>query len=138
MKAIYVVTSGSYSDYGIDAIFDTKELAQAFIDSFSKGGFNDFNDIDKWELNPNEAELKAHRKAFNLRMNKEGNIQSVEQSNSAYSHKNGLGISFTINADWMNVYCYADDETHAIKIANEKRTQILALNRWGNRNPLAK
>ena len=131
MKTIYVVTSGSYSDYGIDAIFDTKELAQAFIDSFRQGGFNGFNDIDKWDLNPNESELKAHRKAFNLRMNKEGNIQSVENSNSAYGHKEGLNISFTINAEWMNVYCYADDEAHAIKIANEKRTQILALNRWG-------
>ena len=138
MKTIYVVTSGSYSDYGIDAIFDTKELAQAFIDSFRHDGFSDFNDIEKWELNPNEAELKAHRKAFRLTMNKEGNIQSVENSNSSYGHKEGLTISFTANSEWLNVYCYADDERHAVKIANEKRTQILALNRWGNENPLPK
>lgn len=37
----------------------------------------------------------------------------------------------------MNVYCYANDEQHAVKIANEKRTEILALNRWGQNNPLS-
>ena len=138
MKKIYVVTSGSYSDYGIDAIFDSRELAQSFIDSFDKSrGWTDFNDIEEWELNPNEPELKMNRKAYNLRMNKEGETQnSVEHSKSTYGHREGLSISFTINSEWMNVNCYADDEQHAIKIANEKRTQILALNRWGLSNPL--
>lgn len=31
MSKIYVVTSGEYSDYGIDAIFSTKEKAQEYI-----------------------------------------------------------------------------------------------------------
>jgi hypothetical protein len=32
MATIYVVTSGSYSDYGINAMFSTRELAQEYID----------------------------------------------------------------------------------------------------------
>ncbi len=132
MKKVYVVTSGSYSDYGIDAIFTTMELAQAFIDSFNKDkGYNDFNDIDEWDLDPHEIDLKAHRKAYDLRMNKEGQVTGLENSDSTYGHRNNSSISFTIDKVWMNVYCYADNEEHAVKIANEKRTQILALNRWG-------
>jgi hypothetical protein len=28
------------------------------------------------------------------------------------------------------VRCFADDEKHAIKIANEKRVQVIANNKW--------
>ena len=121
-------------NYGIDAIFDTKELAQAFINSFNDK-YNDFNDIEEYGLNPSELDLKANRKAFNLVMDKDGNLQRIEHSYSAYSHKYGLEISFTNKKDFMNVNCFADDEKHAVKIANEKRTEILALNRWGQDNP---
>ena len=34
MKKIYIVTSGSHSEYGIHAIFDNKELAQKYINDF--------------------------------------------------------------------------------------------------------
>ena len=30
-KTIYIVTSGEYSDYRIDAVFDTKDLAEAYV-----------------------------------------------------------------------------------------------------------
>jgi len=136
MKTLYVVTSGSYSDYGIDAIFDSKELAQSFIDSFKRGAYSEFNEIEEWPLNPCDLELKRGRKAFFLRIDKEGNTSKIEWSDSAYGHKYGTDISFTFDKKLMNVYCFADDENHAIKIANEKRTQILAINRWGKPNPL--
>lgn len=37
MTTIYAVASGSYSDYGINAIFTTEELAQKYIDASGKG-----------------------------------------------------------------------------------------------------
>jgi len=131
MKKLYVVTSGSYSDYGIDAIFDTKELAQAFIDSFKSGGRNNFNEIDEWVLNPNEIDLKSCLKPFIVTMDKEGCAHTVKPSDLPLGHGQGVDISFTINADWMTVYCYADDETCAIKTANDIRKHVLALNQWG-------
>ena len=33
-KKIYIVTSGEYSDYGIDAVFSSKELAKNTFDKF--------------------------------------------------------------------------------------------------------
>ena len=32
MNQVYVVTSGEYSDYGINAIFTTRELAEDYVD----------------------------------------------------------------------------------------------------------
>ena len=136
MKIVYVVTSGSYSGYGIDSIFDSKELAQAYIDSFKKERYNEFNGIEEWELNPYESDLKAGRNAYFLRMDKDGNIKDLSHSDSTYGHRGGSSISFVHTKDWMNVYCFANNTIHAIKIANEKRIQILALNKWGEDNPL--
>ena len=134
MKTIYVVTSGEYSDYGIDSIFDTKELAEKYIASFNKGGWNEM-DIEEWCLNPNEEELKEGKKAYRIRMDKEGNATEIEWADSAFGFKDemGDGVSFTYNNKLMNCYCFAKDDKHAVKIANERRVQYLAANSWGKR-----
>jgi hypothetical protein len=49
MSTIYVVTSGSYSDYHTDALFSTKEKAQAWIDIASYGKGGDYQ-IEEWPL----------------------------------------------------------------------------------------
>lgn len=40
MEKVYIVTSGQYSDYGINAVFSSKEKAQEFIKNCEK--------IDNW------------------------------------------------------------------------------------------
>ena len=52
LMTVYVVTSGSYSDYGIEGIFSTREKAQAYIDLFRGEDGKDrhcdsFNDIEE-------------------------------------------------------------------------------------------
>lgn len=130
MGKVYIVTTGRYSDYSIIAVFDSMELAQAFIDSNDFG--SDINDIEEYELNPNKTDLAAGRKGFEIEMNKDGTTICCNM-NRSYSHKpNNIYFRFNL----MCLDCYADDDQHAIKIANEKRVQILALNRWGEENPL--
>lgn len=43
MSKIYVVTSGEYSDYHIDAIVSTKELAKIYCNGSE-------SDIEEWEM----------------------------------------------------------------------------------------
>lgn len=43
-KKVYIVTSGCYSDYIIDAIFSTRELAEEYIDNGN--GYNDSEIIE--------------------------------------------------------------------------------------------
>ena len=130
MKTIYVVTRGSYSDYGIKAIFNTKELAQAYIDSFKYDSYNEMS-IEEWDLNPNSKELKKGRKPYFVRMDKAGIATEYNHVDSSYGFNGGTVISFTLDKQSMNCYCWAKDEKHAIKIANEKRVQFIALDRWG-------
>jgi len=131
-NTIYVVTSGEYSDYGIDAIFTSKELAQKFVDSFNSGYFN----IEEWDLDPNATHLKQNRKPYFLRIDKLGEVYDIESPSSAYGFKQEIAestISYTHDKSLMNIYCFANDEINAVKIANEKRSQILAANLWGKR-----
>lgn len=53
-KIIYVVTSGNWSEYMIEGVFSTKELAQKFIDDSlaDNPAFNEFNEIEEFELDP--------------------------------------------------------------------------------------
>jgi hypothetical protein len=126
MKKIYAVTSGTYSDYRIDAMFSSKENAQNFIDAFEKR-YDEFR-IEEYEL---DAVVPTNKKAYFVRMDKLGNVKEIYISDSAYSFSKNANISFTFDNTIMNCYVFAKDENHAIKIANEKRVFILAENKWG-------
>lgn len=133
MNKVFVVTSGDYSDYGIDAIFSTRDLAQAFIDAFKANKWHEM-DIEEWDLDPNKIHFKQNRKPYFLRINKKGDVKDLEVADSAYGFKQDIPdaeISYTANNEWMNINCFANDENHAVKIAGEKRAQILAANSWG-------
>lgn len=128
MKTIYVVTSGSYSDYGINAVFDDEQLAKDFIAMFEKGNYIDMQ-IEEWKLNPEEENIRAKRKLYFLRMNKEGIASDISIEGSSFSIDYINTIQFDNKKNLM-IRCFADDEKHAIKIANEKRAQVIANNKW--------
>ena len=133
MNKVFVVTSGTYSNYGIDAIFTTRELAQSFIDAFKADKWKEMV-IEEWDLDPNKIHLKQNRKPYFLQINKKGDVSYLRLVNSSYGFKQDMPeakISYTHTLEWMNINCYADDENHAVKIAGEKRSQILAANVWG-------
>lgn len=127
MKTIYAVSSGSYSDYRVDALFDDKELAQKYIDAFG-GEYTDFNSIEEYVLNPCQKELNKGYKVFDVNISKDG-AGTAEMSCSKGIEK-PLYLTFWVN-DTMNLTCFAKSESHALKIANEKRAQLIAENHWG-------
>lgn len=136
---VFVVTSGRYSDYGINAMFSTRELAESYIELFNPEA--DFNEIDEWALDddPHLTEIKSGRKQYQVDLKKDGEVLEVVLSDNTnfrniyywffaeyFSETRSFG-----NTDRMSLYCFATDKTHAIKIANEIRIQILANNTWG-------
>lgn len=82
MDKIFIVTSGEYSGYGIEAVFSTEELAKKFIGSFSNTYSN--MEIEEWKLDPFSNEIKQGRKPFFLRIDKEGKTSDIEIRDSAY------------------------------------------------------
>jgi predicted glycosyl hydrolase (DUF1957 family) len=64
---VFVVTTGNYSDYGIDSIFSTREKAEAYVKKNSH--VLDCVNIDEWEVDSNSkaVERKYWRGALYLK-----------------------------------------------------------------------
>jgi hypothetical protein len=124
-KIIYAVSSGCYSDYRIDAIFDNKELAQKFIDTFDS---REFNEIEEYDINPNEYELKNNYSVYFVRMDRNGNSIEIEKRDSTYDCFND-NCGYCVKGN-MYTTVWAKDEKHAIKITNERRINEIHLGRF--------
>ena len=132
-KKVYLVSQGDYSDYCIIGVFDTKQKAKKFIDSFALSEWSEKR-IETFTLNPFEEEIKNKLKPYFLRMDKEGKIIDLALSEFHYGYfASSKKTSWTHDKHWMNCNCFAKDEKHAIKIANEFRVQYLAFEGWGKR-----
>jgi len=64
MKKVYAVSSGSYSDYRVNAIFSTKELAEEFMRYIPD---NDYNDIEEYEIDPSVPDIIKRGRTVRLR-----------------------------------------------------------------------
>lgn len=138
MKKVYLVTSGEYSDYRVDAVFSSKELAQKFIDSFKKEekySYGGFNDILEMDIDPSELEIREGLRPYCVTISKEGAISELEIPTFCGDLFNGFNPQDLTkwNFNWKNnytTYMFARDGAHAVKIANDRRIQIIALNKW--------
>lgn len=125
MVKVYVVTSGGYSDYGVDAIFDDEDLAEMY-----KKNFN-CDVVEKYTLNPNTEMIKTT--IVDMKSNGD-----VVETYDMMSDGQDVGFKFFYylhhpNHDRKISWCVnTDDETKAIKVVNEKRIQILANDCWGD------
>lgn len=155
-KTLYVVTAGEYSDYHIVAIYDDRKLAEAVggrcIEEFPLNpGRNQLcaglrpheiemardgvvlcvkrTNTDSWD-----ADLDAHLTSewslfprggayWKMEVPRYG-FESCRARYEALCHwRSKLSQSLTIKV-------MARDEEHAVKIANEKRTQLIATEQW--------
>ena len=148
MKNIYIVTAGEYSDYHIVAVFSTKEKADAFCAMFRKGEF----DVVEYEVDAKVEAINKGLKQYHVNMNKDGSLFAGGWSNPSgitlFKNENLLDNFQTEDylldlnfgkryfdptvpkALHLEVICWAKDEQHAIKIANEKRAQYSANGKW--------
>jgi len=134
MKTIYAVSNGEYSSYCIVALFTTRDLAQRFIDSFMAK--DDSAEIEEYDLNPNGISMRKNIFPFLVEMGKSGNIIRCNVTNDSFGFSdNEHSVFIRHNELSISCRCWAKDEKHAIKITNEKRTQLIALDRWvGDKN----
>jgi len=139
-KTIYVVTAGEYSDYRIEAIFDSIELANKYIARFPK---LEYNDIEEYKLNDYAKYINGDygdKVAYQIYIDKNGDIPHIfELPPSEYPRCENNSVEFfklRPNENMENAeiracfHLLAKDKEHAIKIAGERRTQLLANNEW--------
>lgn len=137
MSLIYLLTCGEYSDYGVVAVFDSRELAEAAMDGKSE----DYR-IEEYPLNPGLAEYHAGRRVFYVEMLADGTVHRTDDFGWAWAkdfdpphvtYQFGpfsSGHPMAVVRFVMDTHVWATDQAHAIKIANEQRAQLLASGQW--------
>jgi len=134
MKQVYLVTSGSYSDYGVDAIFSTEKLANEWI-LFNKGVSSKDYHVSEIILDPVNDVSKGF--PFTILMDKQGNTYYIWDGGLKYFVPNLIERDYyhTHNEEDEEIQVlrftlYADNQEQAIKIVNEKRLQLIAGELW--------
>lgn len=122
---VYVVTEGEYSDYRVNSIFSTIEKALEYSKMFG------MNDPIELELDEQNCLLEKYSGLIFYSVNIEinGNSLSVYPT-TLNSNRPPRVFKNEYSPDILNVHCWAKDEKHAVKIANEKRIQLIANNQW--------
>ena len=137
MPNVYLVSSGSYSDYSIEAVFSTKEKAQEYIDECMKvegrSAYIDNAEIEEYTID----EPRKHSTHIYITMTKEGNVDNDPYVDHTYgpSRESRFVCFWRSRGGEMDSirWCVeTDDIQRAIKVTNEKRTQILAWDIWGD------
>lgn len=123
---IYVVTSGCYSDYRIQGVFSTRELAEKLAAHHKSNS----GDVEEYVLD--KKSLPEGMFKYQVVFDREGNTRVYQQAPS--EEERTMPYGYTLEGfkkdDTMQTHCWATDEAHAAKIANERRVQIIAEGRW--------
>lgn len=131
-KIVYLVTSGEYSDYGVHAVFSTKEKAEAFVDAIDWGMCSLSNykpHINEYPLDCMDERFQDELKFFKVWMDRDGNTRKIEQPKPSTDDIALLPYrEWSADSDTGNSFSsmWAKDESHAVKIANERRTRWIA------------
>ena len=129
-KTIYVVTSGEYSDYGIEAMFSKEKDAATLVRYYNATHRYDDARIEEWAL---DAGMNYPPKGMNfyrvdMDRNLEGKtwVHKCTWMQCSYVSKFWSGVK----KETLHMTVAAWSEEHAIKIVNEKRTQLIATEQW--------
>lgn len=142
---VWVVEQGEYSDYRVVGVFSSEANAQIVADAINgpdaDKGWSSKATIAEWPLNPAVSELLQGYSQYLVLMHKDGTVERC-------THNDTTGYSIRVQSvdiwrrtkapafigkgipDVLTATVWAKDETHAIKIANEHRTQLIATGKW--------
>ena len=131
-KTIYIITDGEYSDYSIIAPCATEEDAKKYIQKFDLKHAT----IEEHKLiDENFYEFVTDKIHYTVYMDKHGNSEvhvnkyEFSKIETEYVFYNRSMI-YNEKDFGIMVNCWANSEEHAVKIANEIRTRLIASGEW--------
>lgn len=118
---VYIVTSGTYSDYQIDAVFSTEDKAKAYLD---KHGNYDNRQIEEYDTdiedtNRETAIYSVHIDSKRIEVRRD-DFHSMPDTIRAYESYCGSGLGYTLTVE-------TDGAERAKKIASERLAQVKAM-----------
>lgn len=132
-KKIYIITEGEYSDYHITGVAEDRETAELLIKNWGRGQYI----IEEYYINSlDDAKTIQNKTKFEVTMWKNGN-SNVMKSN----YQEGGFLQDPRFFFWggmqtggievvMELEVWANSKEHAVKIANEKRSRLIASGEW--------
>ncbi len=121
MEKAYIVTSGDYSDYSIERVFSTREMAEDFCDRHDDSYRVEEYCVDE-DLPPRETQV------FKVYISISKGEASVE--GTAGARLAGLFMadfhSSRLVVDHVIYWIASDSKKRAIKVASEMHAQVLA------------
>lgn len=138
MNTIWVVEVGNYSDYRVAGVFTTEEKAKVVYDRLLVSNSHEDPVISEWPLDPGVDEMNQGMSIWRCVMGKNGHVEQTHQqpaSDRLYTEfrviKRSEHAYYGPDAqDVLEAKVWATDKDHAIKIVNEKRTELIAMNKW--------
>lgn len=124
-KKVYIITSGRYSDYGIDAVFEEKEKAESYSDAFSN------TRVEEYEVGDVNQKLLRNN-LYSVLLDSDGNEKYIRKQNRygfAPQATQGTFIDGDLAAIGnkekgdFSATVIAKDEQEALKIAGELKLQ---------------
>jgi len=122
-QTIYIVTKGRYSNYKIVAAFTHREAAKAC--AALQTGKYDHARVELHQLDPLPDQADKGRAVWTVEMNTAGDSK-VEH---CWWNEIDQNPDKRDDGYWV-MYIEANDEQHAVKIANERRVQMIAAGEW--------
>ena len=129
-KKIYLVSQGDYSDYHIVGAFSTHKKAKAFVDRFTvdreyDAYFKNYR-IASYDIDALEPAARKDMIWVHLVMGRDGRTWNVTTGPDVPNKP----MRELYRNDRLMVTVEAKDVAHAVKIANEIRTRMIARGEW--------
>lgn len=123
MTKVYIITSGDYSSYCIEAVFSTPKKAKEFVEWRGK-------DDHLWQGRIETHSLDVAPEILvplTVRISQGGEVQEIFKG---YDAQTGFHC---YDSEGSLVWSVATtEEERAIKVVNEKRGQLIAMGVWGD------
>lgn len=120
MEKVYIVTSGDYSDYTINAIFSTRDKAEEYVDTHG-------SDYRVEEYPVDDAEVKKNESIWLVSVNWETGKVISAYPQKYYADKEGT-VQYQRGFDnYLNFVLKSDSMARAKKVASERFMQVKAL-----------
>jgi hypothetical protein len=126
------VEQGEYSAYNVVGVFSTPEAAALMATACNRERPVYEAMVAEWPLDPHVEDLRRGLVEWQVRVRRDGHVDLVEPS-SLYGIERDTWLTSEALADCV----WARDATHAVKIMNERRAQIVANGQWPGEGNLA-
>lgn len=115
---VYIVTSGIYSDYQIEAVFSTEDLAKKYLDIH---GDNNDRKIEEWDLD--SEDLISKKRWYEVSIFDDNTTVGGVENGACFD---SVRYNDCFGREYYEFRINTDGAERAKKIASERLTQVKA------------